>query len=458
MKNKGAIFFTFLMVLLLACPLASAQGGLDVTIDPIAPVIIKELEDPAIFNVTLTNNLAVQDSYSFETLLNYDFQPSGPIQVNATSSKNFILKVFFSEKAREEHAARKQFPYYIKSNVLDKLEGNLYIRIVPLADAISIEVPETVNMHDASLPIIIENKEDARFEVSFEIESDIFDKTITATLEPNERKELTIELEKDKIWRDAGSYELDIKLGSGDFKIVTEKNITLEETVDIQTDEHTIDLIFYKREAIKKTNAGNTLQKATVTIKLSPFSEAFTSFSILPDSSEEVGDTLVYTWERDLKLGESLQVVAVTNYLLPIGIILVIALLVLLYSKKQKYQLTIEKKIVKVRTKSGEFATKVILNVTNHGKAAESITLRDSIPLVTKIYERFGERKPDKSTQNQLWWKIDSLVNGQRETFSYIIYAPMGVVGTITLPQAEADYTSEGKKKIARSNKVHLLV
>ena len=118
----------------------------------------------------------------------------------------------------------------------------------------------------------------------------------------------------------------------------------------------------------------------------------------------------------------------------------------------------LEKKIVKIRVKSGEFATKVILNVTNYGKAAEKITLRDFIPVVTKIYERFGERRPDKLTHNQLLWNIDSLVNGQKETFSYIIYAPVGVTGTITLPQAEASYTSEGKQKTARSNRVHVLV
>ena len=108
-----------------------------------------------------------------------------------------------------------------------------------------------------------------------------------------------------------------------------------------------------------------------------------------------------------------------------------------------------------VKTKHGEFALKVTLNVKAK-KHVDKIQIVDSIPHMSKLYEKFGI-PPTKLDHNsgRVYWHIERLSKGESRVFSYIVYSKLNVVGRFELPTALATYEHEGKTKQSYSNKAY---
>jgi hypothetical protein len=176
-------------------------------------------------------------------------------------------------------------------------------------------------------------------------------------------------------------------------------------------------------------------------------------FNIAPTRKESNGFTNNFIFNAQVAPGQSLDVIAKSDWWILIGIIVEIILIWYLIDKYIRNKLVLRKTVSFVRTKGGEFALKVNI----HLKArdfVEKIKLIDRLPPMVKVFERYGAFAPDRVDEKnrRIEWNISALGRGEERTFSYIVYSKVGVMGKFELPMAGAIYEYEGKIKEASSN------
>ena len=111
------------------------------------------------------------------------------------------------------------------------------------------------------------------------------------------------------------------------------------------------------------------------------------------------------------------------------------------------------KKVCLVKTKGGEFALKVSINVKAR-KHIDNIQVVDRLPMMTKLYEKFG-RHPDRidEASKRLFWNIPRLNKSEERIFSYIIYSKVRAIGRFELPPAMAIFEKDGEQHEVLSNR-----
>ena len=216
-------------------------------------------------------------------------------------------------------------------------------------------------------------------------------------------------------------------------------------------------MLFYKKKTIIKTITGNVVQKVSTEISKTPFEKAFTSFSSEPNSVEDKNNELLYTWEKELELGESLKITSTTNFIIPIFLIILIAGGSLVYASRSQRRIVIKKKAIKAKSSTGDFVVKIVTTIKNYGEDAKNVKLIDKIPVLTNIHERFGVIKPDQIEKDRLIYNIGDLNKGDKKLFSYIVYSNMKVLGKRAIPRATASYNIGDKYKTSSSNEVFLI-
>ncbi|GAF93937.1 unnamed protein product [marine sediment metagenome] len=212
------------------------------------------------------------------------------------------------------------------------------------------------------------------------------------------------------------------------------------------------------RQEIEKKNEGNTVTLAEITMERGIISRLFTSFSLEPSKIERKGSRVLYTWQQELRPGESLRVAARTNWHIPIIVIIAIIVIIILVRVYLVSDVMLKKKINFVKTKGGEFALKVSVSVKAR-RFVERINVIDKLPPIVKLYERYGTITPDRVDEKnrRIEWNLESLDEGEERRFSYIVYSKIGVIGKFELPSAKAIYEREGKIKETESNKVFFI-
>ncbi|MBA7643951.1 hypothetical protein ES703_51685 [subsurface metagenome] len=208
----------------------------------------------------------------------------------------------------------------------------------------------------------------------------------------------------------------------------------------------------------EKTNEGNVLVKSETVLKKNIISRLFTSFSPQPDIIERQGLTVYYTWEREIKPGETLKIIVKTNWLFPLLVILFIVAIVILAKQYAKTNLVLKKRVSFVRAKGGEFALKVSIFIYAK-KYVERVSVIDRLPPLVKIHERFGGEKPLRINEKnkRIEWEFEKLETGETRILSYIIYSKIGVLGKFALPATTAVYEREGEVHESTSNRAFFI-
>jgi hypothetical protein len=194
-------------------------------------------------------------------------------------------------------------------------------------------------------------------------------------------------------------------------------------------------------------------------IKKNIISRLFTSFDPDPDAVERIGSIVYYTWNKDLKPGETMQIRVKTNWLYPLLLIIFVVAIIILVKQSTATDVIIRKKVSYVKAKGGQFALKVTLFV-NSKTYVERVNIVDRLPSLMKVYERFGGEKPTRVSEEArlIEWDFEKLEQGEIRTISYIIYSKnVGVMGKFALPSAVAIYQKEGEIKEASSNKAYFV-
>ncbi len=447
MKKSGLIL---VLAIIFSLNLISAIN-LDVSAKPIQSSAITDLNEPAVFELTI-RNLGETDGFEIYSLVGIDISPE-TFSIESGATK--ILKIRLTPQ--ESVGSKKSsftFEYKIKNSENEIQVELLTINIIKFQDALLI-TPTNINPNSEQIIIEIKNKLNYNFkEIKAKLQSAFFTYESSFSLGPLETKKFEIPLDTEKLKTQiAGSYLLNSGVETQTTTANIESIIKFLEQEGIEVSEDREGFLI-KRTEITKANVGNTIKNVEITAGKNIFSYLFTTFNVAPTETNIEGVKVNYVWKKELIPNQELKVIIKTNWFYLIIVILLAIGLYFLIKKYVEYNLILRKKVSFVKTKGGEFALKITLKAKAK-KFIERINITDKLPPLVKLYERYGAISPDKVDlkNKRLEWNIESLNEKEERIFSYIIYSKIGVVGKFELPCAKAVYEKEGKIKETTSNR-----
>jgi len=443
MKNKNKIVISIIFLLILF-PMISAIN-LEVKTETINPTIVLGLNNPIIFNLSITN-LGATDNFNFYTFFGSNMSPNELIYIEKDETKNVQLIIYPSKSFQNKGSIG--FSYYIKSSDGSELEKKLTANFIELKDVFEITT-EDLNPESNYTKIHLKNKLNIPFEkIDIKFSSAFFDFEKTFSIEANQTKTFEIKLNKKDVEKlIAGFYTLNTEIKIENEKANLEGIIKFVEKDIVITTKKDYGFIM-NTKIIEKSNKGNSLAKSRTVIKKNIVSRLFTNFNPEPDLVEREGTNIYYIWNSEIKPGETLKILIKTNWLFPFLLIFFIVAIVIFVKKYTARNLTLRKKISFVNAKGGEFALKVSIFV--HAKQyVEKIKITDRLPHLTKIYEKFGGREPSNIDEKKkiIEWDFEKLEAGETRMISYVF----------ALPSAIAIYEKDGKITESESNKTFFM-
>jgi len=414
-------------------------------------VMIFDLERPATFNLKITNS-GPSDNFEFYNLLGFKMFPVGTIFISEGQTKNVELKI--SPIGEFTHRGFYTFTYFIRGQDSSETKQELTFKIIDLKDAFEVGSGE-VNYDSNSIQIYIHNKVNFDFgEINVKFSSAFFNLEEDFFLGPNEKKELTVQLNKEDFKKlMAGFYTLNAEINIENKKANVEGIIKFIEKNLVTTTKKDYGFII-STKIIEKVNKGNVLVNSETVLKKNIISRLFTSFSPEPDIVERDGMIVYYTWNSGIRPGETLKIIVKTNWIIPLLVIFFIVSIVILTKQYSKTNLVLRKRVSFVKAKGGELALKVSI-IIHAKKYIERVNIIDRLPLLVKIYERFGGEQPSRIDEKnkRIEWSFAKLEAGETRMISYIIYSKIGIVGKFALPAATAVYERNGEINESSSNR-----
>jgi len=405
---------------------------------------------PAIFDLQITNH-GSSDEFMFYNFFGSNTFPKGTLLIRGNEVKEVQVGVYPREDLKQE--GRVKFDLYIEGQGGDQATYSLNANVIELEDAMEVGADE-FKPDSSNVSVYVKNLVNFNFNnINVKLKSPFFEVEKTISLSPYEKESIEINLSKDD-FRDlmAGFYTLNAEVKAGDEKVNLEGTMKFSEKDIVTTTQDEYGIIIHTKK-ISKINEGNVISTSSTVLKKNILSRLFTTFSPEPDLVEREGVLVYYTWERQLKPGERLDISVKTNWLLPLLAGLLTVAIVILTKQLSKTNLSLRKKVNFVRAKGGEFALKVSVIITAR-KFVEKVHVIDRLPPLVKLHERFGGEMPKKvdEANRRLEWHFDRLQEGESRIISYIIYSKVGVLGKFALPNTTAIYEKDGEVHEAESN------
>ncbi|MEM2956431.1 MAG: hypothetical protein QW041_02580 [Candidatus Pacearchaeota archaeon] len=453
MKKEGLIII-IVAIFLLIFPFANADVELKET--AINNIIIKELSLPATFDITIINNNRNSDIFLIDTLLDINITPKDAVFVAGNSEKTVRREIYPSQEIRANQSGSFSFLYYIKGEKEIK-KSTMMLDFISLSDLIELEMPTTISSDEKEINVTINLTKDTILDAELTLVSELLSYTKQVTLTKNG---IVLNVPLKSTLPKAGTYEIKatFTIDDYDFKII--KDITLKSIISVEeTTEESGYFLNYKT-TVTKENTGNSVTDITISLKKSIIAGMFTNFNIKPTNIKREGNSVIYEFTKELNPGEKLTVEARTSYYLPflILILLIIATWIFIYIMTP--QVKINKKAVNVKTKSGVFATKIVLAIKNKGKEVTDLKIIDRLPAFTELVpEKFGTLSPTEIRKKTLIWHIDRLGQNEEIMLSYIVYSKLTIIGTLSIPLTFVTYKdTKGNLHEAKSNSLSIIV
>ena len=445
--KKG--FLIGVILFLIAFPLISA-ANLEVEQKTNDVAMIIGLDMPAIFDLKITN-LGIGDNFIFYNYWGADTFPKGTVAIGGGETKDVQVGVYPRNDLKQE--GRVKFDLFMKGQNAGESSTQLMVNVMELQHAIEVGAEE-FKPDSNNVSVYIKNLANFNFDnIDVTFKSPFFNFEKTITLDPYQKQSFEINLNKDD-FRDlmAGYYTLNAEINANGKKADIEGVMKFSEK-DIVTSSQDDYGLIVNTEKISKINEGNVVSPSSTILKKNIISRLFTTFSPEPDLVDRKGLVVYYTWERQLKPGDRLDITVRTNWLLPLLAILLTIAIVILTKQFSKTNLSLKKKVSFVRAKGGEFALKVSV-VINARKFVEKVNIIDRLPPLVKLHEKFGGEMPRKVDENnrRIEWHFDKLQEGETRIISYIIYSKVGVLGKFALPTTTAVYEKDGEVHESESN------
>lgn len=405
---------------------------------------------PAIFDLKITN-LGTSDSLMFYNFFGSGTLPKGTVSIGNWETKDVSVGVYPRDDLKNE--GRVIFDIYVQGKDGSQTTAPLMVNIVQLKNAFVVGAEE-FKPDSNNISVYIKNAVNFNFNnIKAEFKSPFFSFEKEFSLTPYEKKSFEITLNKED-FKDlmAGFYTLNVEANVGNKKADVEGTMKFSEKDIVTTSQDDYGVIISTKK-ITKTNEGNVISTSSTVLKKNIISRLFTTFSPEPDLVERKGLSVYYTWERELKPGDSLSIVVKTNWLLPLLAVLLVIAIVILVKQFSRTSLSLKKKVTFVKAKGGEFALKVSV-IVNARHYIQRVNVIDRLPMLVKLHEKFGGEMPKKVDEKnrRIEWYFDKLQAGETRVISYIIYSKVGVLGKFALPTTTAIYEKDGQVHEAESN------
>jgi len=417
-------------------------------------VLVTDLGKPAIFNLKI-KNLGSSDNFEFYNLLGFKMSPTETL-ISSDETQDIELKI--SPISAFDYRGFYTFNYYIRGQDDSEINEDLTFKIIDLKDAFEVGSWE-IYPESNSLEIYIHNKVNFDFgDTHAKFSSMFFEFEEDFTLGPNERKNFKVQLDKEDFKKlMAGFYTLNTEVTVENKTAEIEGNIKFVEKDILVTTTKSYGLII-NTEIVEKINEGNTITPSKTILKKNIISRLFTTLNPEPTEVNRKGLSIYYTWDNEIKPGESLEIKMKTNWLFPLLIIILILVIMALTKQYSKTNLVLRKRVAFVKAKGGEFALKVTIFVEAK-KYIERVSLIDRLPPLVKVYEKFGSEKPLRVNEKEkkIEWGFEKLEAGEKRIITYVIYSKVGVLGKFALPRTTAIYEKEGEIHETESNKAFFI-
>lgn len=439
-----------IIFLLLVLPMISA---VDLTVQKLSSneVLVPDLGGYVNFDLQIKNN-GPDDNFQFYNFLGFRMFPIGTIPIAYGETKNIELKVTPIDGI--DIRGSYSFEYYIKGQDGTAQKEKLTFRISDLDGAFAIG-SSSFDPESNSIDLYLENLLSFDFgNISAKFSSPFFDVTKELSMSPMNKEAFTIELNKADFKKlIAGFYTINADISVGDRSTSVEGVINFEEKDIIKKETKNYGFII-NTQIIKQSNEGNVVVPSESIINKNIISRLFTNFSPEPDSVQRQGFSVYYTWVQDIKPGEDFEIIAKTNWLYPLIIMILLVIIIALVKKYSTNTVVLKKRVSFVKAKGADFGLKVSILVKAR-KYVESVNVIDRLPPLVKVYERFGSEKPTRVNEGarKLEWDFEKLEEGETRILTYIIYSKVGVLGRFALPSTNAVYQRDGKIKESSSNK-----
>jgi hypothetical protein len=449
MKNIRSKILLSIILGIFLLSILSAAININVNKREVSSLAIIDLKQPAVFEITLKNN-GPSDFFDIYTLVGrVDLMPNQSFSLEQGETKTINLEVF-----PRQTPGFFSFEYKIRNSKGEIQSENLAINIVHLKDAFNFYA-DPINPDSENAELYLENKAGLSINgINIKLTSLFFEEEQKINIDSRESKKIIIPIDKEKARTIlAGPYIVNAKLTIQNKETELSAVMQFSEQQGIDTQE-TKEGWLLTRHEITKTNLGNIKTPVEIVLVKNPLAAAFTGFNIPSTNKDTANFKTFYIFEETLDPGETLKVVAKTNWWLLILIVIAIIIILYLSIKYSNTKLTLRKKATFVKTKGGEFALKISI-ILKARDFIENIKVIDKIPGMVKIYERYGTITPDKvdHKHKRIEWNLDNLNKGEERIFSYIIYSKIGVVGKFELPETKAFFEYKGKAKEQTSNK-----
>lgn len=451
---KKAMIFSFGLFLVINLFVVSVVGKLSVETNVINNIVISEMKNPAIFELIIKNE-GESDKFSIYSLANVEVDAPQEIYIPTGGERKIEVRVIPHDILIEKGENIFPFVLKVRGEKGSLEEVILSMKILKLNEAIKIGGYDIYPLDD-NAEIYVENKVNLTFSnVEAKFHSIFFDFEKNFSLKGLERKEFTTPIQQ-KEGIEAGTYILMADVNADGIKSTLEGVIRFKEETMIETTTKK-EGILLRKYVVEKKNIGNLPEVVEIKIQKNIISRLFVNFNVEPYKVEREGNKVYYYFKKEIRPAESFVVIATTNLLYPIFIILLLVLIIWILYIYTYNDVIIEKRARYIKTKGDEFAIKVYINIKAR-KFVEKISVVEKIPSLFTIYKDF-EITPDKIDEKnrRIEWYLENLQGGEERKFSYIIYTKVAPVGKTELPPTTVIYEREGNVKESMSNKVYFL-
>jgi len=438
------IIFTLLLIIPCAFALKIEHKSFDET-------LIKELGDPAIIELKVTN-IGNSGTFVFDNIPGFFVMETKNVFLRTDIPETIQLRVY----AKSDIDYKKYYytlQYNIKGPNNFSQSEELTIKVIELKSALEVWGSD-IDPESSLTKIYIKNKENFNFiKIKAEFLSPFFKIKEEFGLNAKEQKEFEVKLNQEDFKSvSAGYYTINTKIETEGEKADVEGKIKFKEKELVISEKKDYGFLIITN-VISKKNEGNVAVPSDTTIKKNIITRLFTTFEPEPDVIEREGMKVIYSWNRNVNPGETLNIIIKTNWIFPFVLIILIVAIVIFVKQSSGADLVVRKKVSFVKTKGGEFALKVSL-FANAKKRVERINIIDKMPPLVKLHESFGIQRPSRIDEKnrRIEWDIDKLEKGEVRVFSYIVYSKLGVLGKFALPSARILYEVDGKIKEISSN------
>ncbi|MBU2104298.1 MAG: hypothetical protein KKF67_00780, partial [Nanoarchaeota archaeon] len=245
--------FFLLIALLLLIPSILATN-FQITKESSGEVLIIGTNQPVVFNLKI-KNLGPSDSFEFYNFLSFNMFPKGTVYIGQGETKDIQLEL--SPIGEIKTRGYYTLNYYIKGANSLEISEIATFKIIDLKDAFKIG-SEEMNPESNSIEVYIKNNENFNFtNIKAEFSSPFFKLSKEFSLEPYERKNFTVSLDKEDFKElTAGFYTINGKIDVYGEEAEIEGTIKFGEKDLITTTKEDYGLIIHT-EILKKANEGN---------------------------------------------------------------------------------------------------------------------------------------------------------------------------------------------------------